>query len=269
MRSGGITEGIVEEAALDYFRALGYTTLPGPAIATDGTHAERTSYDQVVLTGRLTEAARRINPGLPAAVIDQAVVQLLRAESQNLLAENERMHRLLTQGVPVEHRAPDASVRTALVWLIDWTRPEGNDWLAVNQFTVVEGYRNRRPDIVVFVNGLPLGLLELKNPGAEHATLRGAWNQLQTYRHDIPSIFAANAVVVISDGTSASMGSFSAGWEHFTPWKTIDGRDVVTNRPALEVVVRGVFEQQRFLDLVRSFVVFTDEPDGLVKRVAK
>ncbi len=266
---GGITEGVVEKATLDYFRELGYQTLPGPVLAPDGTTPERTPYEQVVLRSRLRDAAGRINPELGVDVLDQAITQLLRAESQNPLAENERMHRLLTQGVPVEHRLGDGSVRTSPVWLVDWDDVAANDWLAVNQFTVLEAGKHRRPDVVVFVNGLPLGLLELKNPGSENATLKGAWNQVQTYRHDIPSIFTPNGVTVISDGTTAAMGSFSAGWEHFAPWKTVDGREVVTSKPALEVLVKGVFDQARFLDLVRNFVVFTDEPQGLVKRVAK
>ena len=271
MKDGGITEGIVEEAALEYFRALGYHTLPGPLVAPDGASAERAAYDQVVLIGRLREAAGRINPDAGSNMIDEAIKRLLRAESQNALAENFRVHRFLTEGVEVEHRAADGSTRTSLVWLIDWDDPtnKNNDWLVVNQFTVVENNRNRRPDVLVFVNGLPLGLVELKNPGDENATLKGAWNQIQTYRHDIPAVFTPNGVVVVSDGTSASMSSFSAGWEHYAPWKTVDGREVITNRPALEVLIKGVFEPSRFLDLVRNFVVFSDESSGLVKRVAK
>lgn len=269
MKDGGITEGIVEEAALEYFRSLGYHTLPGPLLAPDGASAERASYDQVVLTGRLRDTAARINPDVGTSMIEEAIKRLLRAESQNTLAENYRIHRLLTEGVEVEHRVADGSVRTSLVWLIDWVNPTNNDWLVVNQFTVVEKNRNRRPDVLVFVNGLPLGLVELKNPGDENATLKGAWNQIQTYRHDIPGVFTPNAVTVISDGTSASMSSFTAGWEHYAPWKTIDGREVITNRPALEVLIKGALEPTRLLDLVRNFVVFSDEPAGLVKRVAK
>jgi type I restriction enzyme R subunit len=265
----GINEAIVEEAALEYLRGLGYQTLPGPTIADDGSAPERASYAEVVLLGRLRAAAARINPGVPTTAIDEAIRTLLRPESQNTLVENERFHRLLVGGVPVEHRGADGSIRTSLVSLIAWDAPEANDWLAVNQFTVVEAGHNRRPDVVIFANGLPLGLLELKNPGDESATLRGAWNQIQTYRNDIPAIFIPNAVAVISDGTSASMGSFTAGWEHYAPWKTIDGREVITNRPALEVMIRGVFEPRRLLDLVRSFVAFSDEPGGLVKRLAK
>jgi len=269
MSGGGISEGVVEQAALDWFRSLGYATLPGAVLAPGGTAPERPSYDQVVLTGRLRDAALRINPDLPSGVVEQAVTRLLRAESQNALAENERVHQLLTGGVPVEHRTATGEVRTALVWLVGWEEPTSNDWLVVHQFTVVEAGKIRRADVVVFLNGLPIALLELKNPGDAHATLRGAWNQVQTYRRDIPALFTPNALVVISDGQSAAMGSFTAGWEHYAPWKTIDGREVVTNRPALQVLLCGVFDQRRFLDLLRSFVVYSDEPAGLVKRVAK
>jgi type I restriction enzyme R subunit len=267
--SSGIVEDVVEQAALDYFRQLGYKTIWGPGIAPDGDAPERADYSQVLLRGRLREALERLNPEYRPDVIDKALVILDRAESQNALAENERLHRLITNGIPVEHRVDDGSIRTSLLWLIDFENAENNDWVAVNQFTVIENGKNRRPDVVVFVNGLPLALLELKNPGSENATLRGAWNQVQTYRSDIPSIFTSNAVSIISDGTSASMGSFTAGWEHYAPWKTIDGREVVTGHPALEVLIKGVFDQSRFLDILRNFIVFSDEPTGLVKRVAK
>lgn len=265
----GINENVVEDAALEYLRQLGYKTMWGPGIAPDGDAPERTDWNEALLRKRLREAIERINPTFGADVIDKALVILDRAESQNPLKENQRLHRLITQGIPVEHRLADGSIRTSLLWLIDFDNPKNNDWLAVNQFTVIENGKNRRPDVIVFVNGLPLALLELKNPGSENATLRGAWNQVQTYRNDIPSVFTPNAVSIISDGTSASMGSFTAGWEHYAPWKTIDGRDVVTGHPALEVLIKGVFDQERFLDIIRNFVVFSDESHGLVKRVAK
>lgn len=263
-----LNESVVEEAALDYLRALGYTTAFGPDIAPETPLAERASYEQVYLLGRLRDAVTRINRGVDAVVVGEAVRRLARAESQNPVAENLRVHRLLTEGVPVEHRGDDGAVRTSRVWLIDFERPSNNDWLAVNQFTVIE-HKNRRPDILLFVNGIPLALFELKNLADEHATLKNAWNQVQTYRADIPVIFTPNAVTVISDGTSAAMSSFTGAFEHYAPWKTIEGREVVTNKPALEVLVKGVFDQRRFLDLLQNFVVFSDEAKGMVKRVAK
>ena len=263
-----LNEGVVEDAALEYFRQLGYQTEWGPRIAVDGQSPERSDYREAILRNRLNNAVTNINPNFPPVVIEDAIKRLSRAESQNELAENARVHSLIVNGVPVEIRDKDGTIRTELVKLIDFDNPQNNDWLVVNQFTVVEN-QNRRPDIVVFINGLPIGLFELKNPTDENATLKGAWNQIQTYRHDIPSIFLHNALSVISDGTSAAMSSFSGTFEHYAPWKTIDGREIVTNKPALEVLIRGVFDQKRLLDIIHNFVLFSEEPKGLVKRVAK
>jgi type I restriction enzyme R subunit len=265
--SGGFDESVVEQAALEYLRQLGYSTEFGPNIAPGGLRPERDSFEQVYLLGRLRHAARRINPAHPE-LIEEAIKRLQRAETQSELSESLRVHRLLTDGVPVEHRAADGSLRTVPVRLIDLDNPANNDFLAVNQFTIVQ-HKNRRPDVLIFVNGIPLGLLELKSASAQHASLKTAWNQVQTYRSDIPSVFTPNAVTVISDGTSAAMSSFSGAFEHYAPWKTIDGREVVTGSPALEVLIRGVFDPVRFLDIVLNFVLFSDESAGLVKRVAK
>lgn len=272
-------ENVVEQAALEYFAQLGYRRVHGPEVAPGESGAERESYEDVVLRGRLRDAIRRINPGTDVALMAEAVKTVQRAESQSPIDENARLHKLLTEGVPVEHRGEDGLLRTTRLWLVDFEKPENNDWVAINQFTIVENGKNRRPDVLVMVNGLPLALLELKNPAAEHATLKSAWNQVQTYRHDIPSVFVANAATVISDGTSAAMSSYSGAFEHFAPWKTIDGREVVSNRPALEVLIKGVFEPKRFLDLLKNYIVFSDETvtdkatgqptRSLVKRVAK
>ncbi|MET4781607.1 type I restriction endonuclease subunit R [Glaciihabitans sp. UYNi722] len=274
-----LNESTVEDAALEYLAQLGFQTAWGPSLAPGEPGEERTSFEQVYLRTRLRSAVRRINPGTDGALIDEAIKRLGRAESQNPVAENFRVHELITEGVPVEHRGADGAVRTIRISLIDYDEPSNNDWVAINQFTIIENGKNRRPDVIVFVNGIPLGLLELKNPTDEHATLRGAWNQLQTYRHDIPSLFVPNAVAVISDGTSAAMSSFTGGFEHFAPWKTVDGREVVTNLPALEVLIKGIFDQRRFLDIVRNFVVFSEETvtekktsqkiKALIKRVTK
>lgn len=261
------SESVVEDAALEYLRDLGYATKFGPNIAPDGPSPERHSFEQIYLYDRVREAGRRLNPDRHE-LVDEAIRRLERAESQNPIVENLRVWRLLVEGVPVEYRDAAGRVRTHPVKLIDFENASNNDWLAVNQFTIVE-HRNRRPDVLAFVNGIPLGLLELKNPGDEDATMKGAWNQIQTYRTDIPGIFTPNGVTVISDGLTAAMSAFSGGFEHYAPWKTIDGRELVSGLPALEVLVRGVFDQSRFLDIVRNFTVFSDEPDGWVKRVAK
>jgi len=260
-------ESIIEEAALEYLRDLGYATEFGPIIAPDAPSPERDSFQQVYLYDRLRAAGARLNPA-HGDLVEEAVKRLERAESQNPVVENLRVWKLLVEGVPVEYRDTAGHVRTEPVRLIDFDDPSNNDWLAVNQFTIIE-HKNRRPDVLVFVNGIPLGLLELKKTGDEDATMRGAWNQVQTYRTDIPSVFTPNAVTVISDGLTAAMSAFSGRFEHFAPWKTIDGREVVSNRPALEVLIRGVFDQSRLLDIVRNFTVFSDEPEGMVKRVAK
>lgn len=263
----GFDESVIEAAALDYLREIGYTTEFGPNLGPGGLAEERRSWDEVYLLARLQAAGQRLNPD-HTDLVDEAIKRLRRAESQSELAENLRVHRLLIDGVPVEHRGADGQVRTAYVRLIDVDQPTNNDWLAVNQVAVV-GTKNRRPDVLVYVNGVPLALLELKNPADEHATLRNAWNQVQTYRADISAVFTPNAVTVISDGTSAAMSAFTGAFEHYAPWKTIDGRDVVASKPALEVLLKGVFEPGRFLDLLKNFVTFSDEPSGLVKRVAK
>lgn len=272
-------ENTVELAALEYFAELGYHTLHGPDIAPGEPGAERDSYEEVFLWGRLRDAIRRVNPGTSPALIDEAIKRVRRAESQSPIDENYRLHQLITEGVPVERRDADGALRTTRLWLVDFEQPENNDWVAINQFTIVENGKNRRPDVLVLVNGMPLALLELKNPTAEHATLKSAWNQVQTYRQDIPSVFVPNAVTVISDGTSAAMSSYAGAFEHYAPWKTIEGREVVSDRPALEVLIKGVFEPKRFLDLLQNFIVFSDETATdkatgqptrvLVKRVAK
>lgn len=272
-------ENTVELAALEYFAELGYRTLHGPDIAPGEPGAQRDSFEEVFLWGRLRDAIRRINPSTSPALIDEAIKRVRRAESQSPIDENYRLHQLITEGVPVEHRDADGSLRTTRLWLVDFEQPENNDWVAINQFTIVENGKNRRPDVLVLLNGMPLALLELKNPAAEHATLKSAWNQVQTYRQDIPSVFVPNAVTVISDGTSAAMSSYAGAFEHYAPWKMIEGREVVSNRPALEVLIKGVFEPKRFLDLLQNFIVFSDETVTdkatgqptrvLVKRVAK
>lgn len=233
----------------------------------------------MILWGRLREALERINPGTTPTLLDEVIKIVQRAESQSLIDENARLHQLIIDGVAVEHRSDDGQLRTTRLGLVDFEQPENNDWAVINQFTIVENGKTRRPDVLVMVNGMPLALLELKNPANEQATLKSAWNQIQTYRNDIPSVFVPNAVTVISDGTSAALSSYSGAFEHYAPWKTIGGGDVVTDRPSLEVLIRGVFEPNRFLDLLRNFIVFSDETvtdkatgqptRALVKRVAK
>ncbi len=183
------TESTVESATLTWFESLGYATLHGPAIAPGEPAAERASYCDVVLEGRFRAALKAVNPHLPAEALEDAARQVLRPPGPSLVESNHRFHRMLADGVNVEYRGADGRVVGDKAWLFDFERPERNDWLAVNQFTVVEGQHNRRPDLVVVVNGLPLAVIELKNPADENATLRSAFNQIQTYKAEIPSVF--------------------------------------------------------------------------------
>lgn len=267
--STGVAESTVEEAALGWFEELGYGVVHGPEIAPGELFAERESYGDVVLVKRLREAMARINPHVPPDAIEEAVRRVLHPETASLVENNRRFHRMLVEGVPVEYQRTDGSIAGDLVKLIDFEDPKNNDWAAINQFTVIEDRNNRRPDILVFINGLPLGIVELKNIGDENATVRGAYNQIQTYKKDIPSLFPYNEVVVISDGIHAKAGTLTADWERFAPWRTEDGKDLAPkNSLQLGVLVKGIFAKERFLDLVRNFIVFEDDGGQLFKKMA-
>lgn len=195
--------------------------------------------------------------------------KVMQLELPSLLEENRRLHTLITEGVDVEYYAEDGTLTAGKVTVIDFERPENNDWLVVSQFVVIAGQYNRRPDVVVFVNGLPLGVIELKAPGSGNATLVGAFNQLQTYKKQIPALFNINALLVTSDGITARVGSLSADLERFMPWRTTDGRDVSPKgAPELSTLIEGVFEQRRLLDLLRHFTVFGETGSGLAKIIA-
>ncbi len=270
-RNGAVTftESEVELATLDWFHQLGYSRLFGPDIAPDGPSPERHSFAEVVLVERLREALARINPTIPGDALDEAVRKVTRTESPNLLENNRRLHQMLADGVDVAYQTRDRGTVYDKVWLLDFQKAEANDWLVVSQFTVIEGNHNRRADVVVFVNGIPLTVIELKNIRDEDATVRDAFNQFQTYKQDIPPLFVFNEVLAVSDGVEARLGTRTADWSRFMPWRTIEG-DVVAPGvlPALEVLLRGVFEKERFLSLIRDFIVF--EPDGttLTKKLA-
>lgn len=264
-----ITEDIVEQAALETLQELGWAYLPGPVLAPDGVAPERRSNGDVILIGRLEAAIAALNPDTPEQARNEALRKLVSGELPDLIEENRRVHRMLTEGVDVEFRDDQGQPASTKIWLIDLDRPEANDWLAVNQFTVVENRANRRPDIVLFVNGLPLAVLELKNAAAENATLEDAFNQLQTYKHQIPSLFRANAVLVTSDGMKARIGSITGDAERFMPWRTVDGTDFAhRGTPELETLLRGIFTKDNLLRLIRDFIVFGDKGDGPFKIVA-
>jgi type I restriction enzyme R subunit len=262
-------ESHVEEAALAWLAELGYTTANGLDIGPDGGSPERASYGDVLLVARVHAAIAKLNPALSAERRAEVFAKLMQAETPSLVPENRRLHRYMIEGVPVDVRRADGSIGGEQARLIDFDDPDANDWLAVNQYTVIENKANRRPDVVIFVNGLPLGVIELKNPGDENATLDGAFNQLQTYKAQIPSLFRTNAALLISDGIAARIGSLTADRERFMPWRTVTGEDIAPKgTPELETVLKGVFDRRRFLDLIKDFVVFGDTGSDVAKRLA-
>ena len=264
-----LSEAAVEHALLDQLRALDYGIEREEDIGPDGRRSERESHAEVVLKRRFEDAVARLNPHLPLEARQDAGRQLMQSELPSLLEENRRIHRLLTEGVDLEYYADDGTLTASKVVLIDFKHPERNDWLAVSQFVVINGQNKRRPDVVVFVNGLPLAVIELKAPGSGNATLVGAFNQLQTYKQQIPGLFHTNALLVTSDGIAARVGSLSADLERFMPWRTTDGREVAPKgAPELSTLIAGIFEQARLLDLLRHFTVFGETGSGLAKIIA-
>ena len=265
-----ITEDDVEQAALGWLDGLGWRVAHGPDIAPDTPNAERADYGQVVLEQRLRDALAELNPRLPADTLDDAFRKLTHPEGSTLEARNRAFHRMLVNGVEVDYRDPAGIVMGDLVRVVDFEHPANNNWLAVNQFTVTENKNTRRPDVVLFVNGLPLGVIELKNPADEDATIWTAWNQLQTYRAELPTLFSMNEALMVSDGTEARIGTITAGREWFKPWRTVTGQTPADpHMTELQVMLEGVFDPNRFLALVRDFIVFEDDGSGaMVKKMA-
>ena len=258
-----LNESIVEDAALEWFGELGYAVGHGPQMAPGELAAERASFADVVLEARLRDAIGRLNPAVPDEAREEALRKVLRVATPSLTQTNRAFHQMLRDGVPVEYPRADGSIAGDHVRLVDFGDVRANDWLAVNQFTVIEGQHNRRPDVIVFVNGLPLAVIELKNAADEDATIWSACAQLQTYKSEIAALLQYNAVLVVSDGVQARIGSLTANQEWFKVWRTIDGeKDAPKTALELEVLVRGVFERQRFLDLLHHFIVFEEDPDS-------
>ena len=263
-----MTEDQLEQEALGWLADVGYTVVYGPDIAPDGPAPGRDNYRQVILTGRLRAAIDRLNSGVPAAARADAFKQVMDLGIAALLAANRRFHQLLVTGVPVQYQK-DGETRGDFVRLVDWTNTAGNDWLAVNQFSIKGPHHTRRPDIILFINGLPMVLLEIKNPADENANVWTAYEQLKTFKKQIPDVFQTNAVLVISDGTKALMGSLSKDAERFMAWRTIDGQtlDPLGEFNELRTLVRGVLAPQYLLDYLRYFVQFED--DGRLPPVSR
>ena len=264
-----LSEAAVEQALLDQLRGLGYAIASDDTIGPDGSAPERDSHDAVILQKRLEAAVLRLNPQLPPEARADATRKLTQSVFPSLLEENRRIHALLTEGADVEYYGDDGVLTAGKVQLLDFDAPERNDWLAVQQFVVIHGQVKRRPDVVLFVNGLPLAVIELKAPGSAGAHLAGAFNQLQTYKQQIPALFHTNALLATSDGIAARVGSLSADLERFMPWRTTDGKAILEKGlPELPTLIEGVFEKQRFLDVLRHFTVFGETGSGLAKIVA-
>ena len=266
----GASEATVEEAALDWLGGIGWATANGRDVAPDAPAAERVDYAQAFLPNRLQSTLERLNPSLPAEALEDAYRKLTQPEGATLELRNRAFHRLLVDGVGVEYRAAEGAVLGAQVQVVDFDAAANNDWLAVNQFTVVENKRERRADIVLFVNGLPLVVIELKSAASEDATIWTAWQQLQTYKAALSGLFAMNGALIVSDGLAARIGTLTAGREWFKPWRTIEGEELADPKlPELQVLLHGVCERERLLALLRGFVVFEDLGGGqLVKKMA-
>ncbi len=286
-----ITESEIEQITLDILSDLGYEVIFGPDlsphtpeagmqgdIAPDlPTHApkagmqvspERSNYSEVILINRLRRAIDTLNPDIPQETREEAIKLLLRNESPDLVVNNRRFHKMLVDGVDVEYRK-DGRIIGDKVWLMDFNEPKNNEFLAINQFTVIENNHNRRPDIVLFVNGIPLAVIELKNPVDENATIMTAFNQFETYKSQIPSLFNYNEILIISDGFKAKAGTITSNREWFLPWKTIDGIEKASvGMPEIEVLIRGMLQKSIFVDLIQHFVVFEQERDSLLKKIA-
>lgn len=262
-----ITENEIEEIALSYLQSLGYSYLLGIDISPDGEHPER-QYNEVVLVTRLRDAIDKLNPNISQDAKEDALKKVLRTESPNALINNENFHRYLTDGVDVEVRT-DSGIRGEKIYIVDFSNPENNEFLAINQFTIIEGNQNKRPDIILFVNGLPLVVIELKNAVDENANLKSAFNQLQTYKQAIPSLFIYNGLLIISDGWDARCGTVTSDYGRFMTWKTKDGKTTADHlQPQMEVMFHGMLNKHTLLDLIRQFIVFEKSDSKTLKKIA-
>lgn len=251
-----ITENIIEAFAIELLDKLGYEYIYAPDIAYDGENPERDSYAQVLLLNRLQNAVKRINHGIPVDAQAEAIKEIQRIASPELLTNNETFHRLLTEGIPVSKRV-DGDDRGDRVWLIDFKNPHNNEFVVANQFTIIENGNNKRPDVILFVNGIPLVVIELKNAADENTTINSAFKQVETYKTIIPSLFTYNGFVVISDGLEAKAGSISAGFSRYMAWKSADGKAEASHLVSqLETLIQGMLNKETLIDLIRHFIVF-------------
>ena len=264
-----ITEDQLEQFCLEWFQSIGYDTICGYDIAPDSGAPERSDYRQVILHGRLLSSLKQINPHIPVATLEQVALQTAKPQTPILINNNKAFHRLLLEGVKVEFKDSTGKEKTDYVQLVDFSNASNNQFLVVNQFTITGSKGNRRPDVIVFINGLPLAVLELKNPADNNADIWSAYQQLQTYKDEIPDLFMFNEALVVSDGLNARVGSLTANKERFMPWRTLNNED---DKPHfeyfLETLVKGFFKPELFLDYIRHFVLFENDGDMAIKKIA-
>jgi len=263
-----ISEDHIEQVIIQEFIELGYQYINGTDISPDGSMPER-EYNEVVLKNRLQEAVAKLNPTIPYEAQEEALRKVLRSDSPELFQNNYQFHKYLTEGVDVEYRKKDR-IAGDKVWLIDYEKPSNNEFLVINQFTVLEGNTNKRPDVILFVNGLPLVVIELKNAADENATVLSAFNQLQTYKQTIPSLFQYNALLIASDGWDALYGSLTSPKQFFFTWKSIDGKLVANETiPQMEVMAKGMLNKEVLPDLIRHFTVFHQNKEKITKIIPR
>lgn len=263
-----ISEDHIEQVIIQEFVDIGYEYINGVEISPEGLYQER-EYNEVVLKNRLQEAIAKINPTIPYEAREEALKKVLRSDSPELFQNNYQFHQYLTDGVDIEYRKENR-IAGDTVWLVDYENPLNNEFLVVNQFTVIEGNVNKRPDVILFVNGLPLVVIELKNAADENANVNAAFNQLQTYKKTIPSLFQYNALLIASDGWDALYGSLTSPKQFFVPWKSIDGELIADEHiPQMEVMVKGMLNKMVILDLIRHFTIFHQNKEFLTKIVPR
>ena len=263
-----ITEDQLEKLCIDWFQTIGYSYVCGYDIAPDGDNPERIDYRQILLPARLLSQLQIINPQLPVPVLEQVTQQLAKPDTPVLIKSNKTFHQMLLEGVKVEYKEGDES-KTDYVKLLDFANVDNNQFLVVNQYTIIGNKGNRRPDIIVFINGLPLAVIELKNPSDVSADIWSAFQQLQTYKEEIPDLFIFNEALIISDGLNARVGSLTASKERFMPWRTVaNEHDKPHFEYFLETLVRGFFRPDLFLDYIRHFVLFEQDGDTIIKKIA-
>lgn len=269
MRQNNITESAIEQYAIEQLQNQGYSYIYGPDIAPDAETPERESFEEVLLLNKLKSAVARINPSIPASAQEEAVKQVLRLSSTDMLTNNETFHRMLTEGINISYQK-NGGTRGDYVWLIDFDNPENNEFIVLNQYTVINNHVNKRPDIVLFINGIPVVVIELKNAADENATITSAFKQLQTYKQAIPALFTFNSALIISDGLEAKAGSISSGQSRFMAWKSSDGKAEASHLTGqLETLINGMLNKETLLDIIRHFIVFekTKREDKLTGQI--